>query len=140
MADLEQETWTISGLAQDAGVNVETIRYYERIGMLRQPRKPLQGWRRYDETALRRIRFIKRSQQLGFTLAEVKELLGLRASASAATCKRVSKKAGDKIVEIDDKVRDLMAVRDVLADLAGSCPEDGTGRPCPILDALDTRS
>ncbi len=68
-------TWSISQLAQNAGVNVETVRYYERIGLVQKPRKPSRGWRQYDSQALRRIRFIKRTQELGFTLAEVKELL-----------------------------------------------------------------
>ncbi len=130
-------TWTISQLARDAGVNVETIRYYERTGVLRQPRKPARGWRQYDAHALRRIRFIKRGQELGFTLAEIKELLTLRGSTSPRTCESVSKKAGAKLRQIEAKVADLLAMKDVLAALAAACPEDGVGARCPILDALD---
>jgi MerR family mercuric resistance operon transcriptional regulator len=136
MPGAEPRTWTISQLAHDAGVNVETVRYYERIGLLRQPRKPSRGWRQYDREALRRIRFIKRGQELGFTLVEIQELLTLRGSSSPRTCESVSKKAGTKIEQIEAKVADLLAMRDVLAGLAAACPEDGAGAKCPILDAL----
>ncbi len=132
-------TWTISQVARGAGVNVETIRYYERIGILRQPPKPTQGWRKYDDDALRRIRFVKRAQELGFTLAEVKELLTLRGSSSPRTCERVGRKARGKVDQIDAKVRDLLAMKKVISELAASCPEDGSPGHCPILDALDPR-
>ncbi len=111
---------TISALARDADVNVETIRYYERIGLLRQPKKPSRGWRRYDESALHRIAFIKRAQRLGFTLADVEELIGLRSSNSA----RVAEKATVKIALIDEEIRDLQAMRSVLTNLVDVCPGD----------------
>jgi len=137
MQERQPRRWSISQLARDAGVNLETIRYYERIGMLRQPRKPSRGWRQYDEDALRRIQFIKRCQELGFTLAEVRELLELRSSKSPRTCKRVRTKAANKLEQIDGKIRDLVAVRKALSELAQACPEDGSGAQCPILDALE---
>ena len=127
---------TISQLARDAGVNVETIRYYERIGLLRQPRKPARGWRRYDEGARRRLRFVRRAQRLGFTLDEIKQLLSLRESASSRTCDRVSRKAKAKLEEIEARIRDLQAMREVLERLAAACPKEGA-RACPILDALE---
>jgi Hg(II)-responsive transcriptional regulator len=133
----DSPTWSISELAHDAGVNVETVRYYERIGLLRQPRKPGRGWRRYDQGSLRRIRFIKRAQELGFTLAEVKELLSLRSSTNPRTCERVSRKARSKVDEIDAKVRDLLAMKQALTELAAACPRDGAGDACPLLKALD---
>jgi Hg(II)-responsive transcriptional regulator len=134
----DSPTWTISELARDAGVNVETVRYYERIGLLRQPRKPGRGWRRYDELGLRRIRFIKRAQELGFTLAEVKELLSLRSSTNSRTCERVSRKARTKLDEIEGKIRDLLAMKLALTELAAACPQDGAGDACPLLGALDS--
>ena len=140
MAADDGRTWTISRLARDAGVNVETIRYYERVGLLRQPRKPAEGWRRYDEESLLRIRFIKRGQQLGFSLAEVKVLLGLRGSDSPRTCARVSQRAIEKLAEIDAKIRDLQAMRDVLAGLTETCAGVGTGDACPMLRALEVGS
>jgi MerR family mercuric resistance operon transcriptional regulator len=127
---------TISDLARDADVNVETIRYYERIGLLRQPPKPARGWRRYEDSALHRILFVKRAQHLGFTLAEIQELLGLRTSNSPRTCARVAKKTSVKLELIDEKIRDLKAMRSVLADLVSSCPGDADGERCPILRSL----
>ena len=130
------QSFTISQLAQGVGVNVETIRYYERIGLLRQPRKPARGWRRYDEGSLRRLQFIRRAQRLGFTLDEIKELLSLRESASPRTCDRVSRKAKTKLEEIEAKISDLQAMWEVLEQLAAACPKEDA-RACPILDALD---
>jgi len=128
---------TISSLAREAGVNVETVRYYERRGLIRQPRRPLSGWRRYDNAALRTIRFVKRAQQLGFTLEQIEDLLTLKKSTSERACARVRGRAQAKLEEIDDKIRDLMAMREVLAELASACPGSGPAQACPILDAID---
>jgi Hg(II)-responsive transcriptional regulator len=128
---------TISHLARSAGVNVETIRYYERRGILRQPSKPPRGWRTYDDDALRVVRFVKRAQMLGFTLEEIEQLLELRRSASPRTCARVSEGAQRKIVEIDAKLQDLTAMRRVLEDLAKTCHKSEGSERCPILDAFD---
>ena len=127
----------ISEVAQAAGVGVETIRYYERRGLIRQPPKPARGWRRYDEGVVRRVQFVKRAQELGFTLDDIEELLRLRTTKSPRTCARVSVKARAKIDEIDAKIRDLASIREVLSALAEACPGDGEGENCPILDALD---
>lgn len=128
---------TIGDLARQADVNVETIRYYESIGLIRQPAKPARGWRRYDDEAVVRLRFVKRAQQLGFALAEIKSLLRLRASDNPRTCSSVSKRAEQKLTEIDAKIRDLQAMRNVLVDLSKACPGDGPGDKCPILRALE---
>lgn len=128
---------TISGLAEAANVNVDTIRYYERRGLIKQPRKPGQGWRRYDEQALRTIRFVKRAQALGFSLDDIEMLLRLRTMESPRACTRVSAKARTKIEEVDAKMRDLAAIREVLTRVADACPGEGPGSACPILDALD---
>lgn len=131
------DSMTISQLARDVGVNVETVRYYERVGLMRQPRRPARGWRRYDLDAKRRLRFIRRAQRLGFTLDEIKELLSMRGSSSPRSCSRVRRKARGKLEEIEGKIRDLQSISSALERLAGACLEDDS-QPCPILTALDT--
>lgn len=129
---------TIGDLARQAGVNVETIRYYESIGLIRQPPKPPRGWRRYGPDAARRLRFIKRSQQLGFSLDEIKTLLRLRTSDSPRTCASVARRAKEKLGEIDAKIHDLQSMRAILVELADTCPGEGTGDKCPMLSALES--
>ena len=129
-------TLTIGDIARAAGVNAETIRYYESIGLLRQPAKPPRGWRRYGPDAEQRIRFIKRAQQLGFSRAEVKKLLRLWASENPRTCANVARRAKEKLSEIDAKIRDLQAMRAVLVELADACPGEGPGDKCPMLASL----
>ena len=128
---------TIGDLARAADVNVETIRYYESMGLVRQPPKPPRGWRRYGPEAAQRLRFIRRAQQLGFSLAEIKTLLRLRASDSPRTCASVARRAREKLDAIDAKVRDLRAMRAVLVELADACPGEGAGDKCPMLSALE---
>lgn len=128
---------TISNLAQAANVNIETVRYYERRGLIKQPRKPAQGWRKYDVQTLRTVRFVKRAQELGFSLDDVEMLLHLRTTQSPRTCGHVRAKARTKLEEVDAKMRDLAAIRLVLAEMADACPGEGPGSSCPILDALD---
>ena len=128
---------TIGDLARHAGVNVETIRYYESIGLIRQPPKPPRGWRRYGPDAGGRLRFIKRSKQLGFSLEEIKALLRLRTSDSPRTCASVARRAREKLDEIDVKIHDLQSMRAVLVELADACPGGGTGDKCPMLSALE---
>jgi DNA-binding transcriptional MerR regulator len=127
---------TIGQLAEEAGVNVETVRYYERRGLLRQPRTP-RGWRRYDDEALRTLRFIRRAQGLGFTLAEVEGLLALRTSSSPRVCARVRAAAEARVADIDARLRDLGALREALVTMMQCCPVDGASEACPILRALD---
>jgi Hg(II)-responsive transcriptional regulator len=129
---------TIGKLARDAGIHVETIRYYEQRGLLKQPRRS-QGWRRYDDEALRVLRFVKRAQELGFSLDEVHELLSLRASKSPRTCARVRAAAESKLADVEAKIRDLEAIRGELSELARTCPSDGPPETCPILGALDRK-
>ena len=136
--DMDTSSRTIGALAREAGVHVETVRYYERRGLLKQPRRST-GWRRYDDDALRTLQFVKRSQELGFSLAEVEELLSLRSSSSVRTCNRVRARAEEKLIDIDAKIRDLTAIRRTLESLTGACPGDGPAGACPILDAIGGR-
>jgi MerR family mercuric resistance operon transcriptional regulator len=126
---------SIGRLAASAGVNVETIRYYQRRGLLSEPNKPLNGHRRYPSDWAKRVRFIKRAQVLGFTLAEIAGLLRLDA---AHACTETRDLAARKLQIIEQKVADLTAIRKALAKLMRQCDSlDGTGA-CPIIDALTT--
>lgn len=130
-----KESLTIGKLAEASDVNVETIRFYERKGILKQPKK--QGaFRYYPEEYITRIRFIKRSQELGFTLKETKELLDLKIK-NQSRCSDVLSKTEEKIKEINQKISDLKKMRKSLEGLA-SCCED-TNQPlseCPILECF----
>ena len=126
----------IGELAEQAGVNVQTVRYYERRGLLRDPRRRGTGYREYTAATLARLRFIKRAQELGFTLAEIDELLALR-QQPGATAAQVKARAEEKIARIDERLRDLERIRSALAHLAGRC--EGGRAPvgdCPFLDVL----
>jgi MerR family mercuric resistance operon transcriptional regulator len=123
---------TIGKLAEAAGVNVETIRYYQRRGLLEEPAKPLYGQRRYSLEQAKRVRFIKRAQALGFTLAEVGQLLVLN---EARSCKTTRALAAHKLEMIEGKMADLEAVRQALGKLVRQC-DAGDGAKCPIIDAL----
>jgi MerR family copper efflux transcriptional regulator len=132
---MKTSTRTIGELAREACVHVETVRYYERRGLLKQPRRTA-GWRRYDDEAVRTLEFVKRAQELGFSLDEVSELLSLRSSSSERTCNRVRTRAEAKLADIDAKIRDLTAIRATLERLSRACPNDGPAGRCPILGAI----
>lgn len=129
-------TMRIGELAKRAGVNLQTVRYYERRGLLDDPRGRGDGYREYDAATLERIRFIKRAQELGFTLSEIGELLALRVDPDT-TADEVKARAVDKIAEVESKLRDLERIRHALSHLAGQC-KGGRGPvgECPLLDAL----
>lgn len=124
---------TIGKLAEAAGVNIETIRYYQRRGLLEEPPKPLGGHRRYAPEQVRRVRFIKKAQALGFTLGEVGALLTLDA---ACACAETRSLAARKLVLIDQKMGDLAAIRQVLGELVQQCDAGSGGADCPIIDVL----
>lgn len=124
---------TIGKLAQSAGVNIETIRYYQRRGLLTEPAKPHGGHRHYSEEASKRVRFIKRAQALGFTLTEVGGLLALEA---ACACMETRALAARKLSLIEQKMADLVAMRQALAGLVEQCGAGTGGADCPIIDVL----
>jgi MerR family transcriptional regulator, mercuric resistance operon regulatory protein len=127
------EELTIWLLARAAEVNVETTRYYQRRGLLEEPAKPLGGRRRYSEVAVRRVRFIKRAQQLGFTLEEVKNPLLLEDGQS---CRETRLFAEHKLVVIEQRVADLARMRRLLKGLIAECAEGKRPRSCPIIGTL----
>lgn len=128
---------TIGQLAARAGVKVETLRYYERRGLLPAPPRSPGGYRLYPDGELARIRFIKRAQSLGFSLREIAELLCLRLDPQS-TCRQVRAQARAKIADIDRKVAALREVRQALAKLAAQCQGQGPTSACPILEALES--
>ncbi|MDC7709047.1 Hg(II)-responsive transcriptional regulator [Vogesella sp. LYT16W] len=125
---------TIGKLAEAAGVNIETIRYYQRRGLLDEPPKPLGGHRRYAPEQVKRVRFIKRAQALGFTLDEVGALLTLDA---ACACGETRALAVRKLGLIERKMTDLAAMRQVLGGLVQQCDAGDGHTTCPIIDVLD---
>jgi MerR family mercuric resistance operon transcriptional regulator len=124
---------TISRVATEGGVSVETIRYYQRRGLLEEPPKPVGGYRSYPKEIVRRIRFIKRAQALGFSLDEVTELLQLDL---ADACVKSCDLAERKLVVIDQKMAELAAIRRALAKLVAECDKRLRRGPCAIIAAL----
>ncbi len=127
---------TIGRLAREAGVHVETVRYYERRRLLERPPEPSSGYRIYSRKAIRRIRFIKRAQELGFSLREIAELLSLRAEPRRR-CADVQARAEAKIGEIEGKIHTLGSMKKALGKLVQECAGRQSVTECPILEALD---
>lgn len=127
----------IGTVARRSDVNPQTIHYYERRELLPEPRRSASNYRLYTEDAIKRIRFIKHAQELGFTLNEIKELLSLRAEPGAE-CADVRDKASEKIVDVNEKIRTLTAMKRVLTELVDQCDGEGSTTECPIIEALDS--
>lgn len=127
---------TIGRLARQAGVNLETVRYYERRGLLPRPPRSTSGYRLFPREAARRLRFIRRAQELGFSLREIQELLSLRISRKA-NAKDVRKRAEAKIADIEAKIKTLDSMKRALRKLMTNCPGCGPLSECPILESLD---
>lgn len=126
---------TIGRLAKRTGVGVETIRFYEREGLIAPPPRAAFGFRQYAERDVARIRSIRWAKDLGFSLKEIKELLALKVTPEH-TCEEVQAKAAAKIAGIEDKIRSLQGMRAALTRLAEICPNQGPASECPILEAL----
>lgn len=128
-------SFTIGTVAKHVGVAIDTIRFYEREGLLPEPQRRASGYRSYDKGAIAQLRFIRRAKHLGFTLEEIRELLALsrdrRKGVSA-----VKKRAQQRLAAIDLRIVELQRVRDGLAQLVESCPGHGAPEECPILRAL----
>lgn len=122
----------IGELARQSGVHVETVRYYQKRGLLPEPKRPAGGVRRYDSTLVARIGFIKRAKEIGFSLDEVGKLLRL---AVTPGCRDARDIATEKLAVVDARISDLQRVRRTLASLIAAC-NAGAKRACPIIDAL----
>lgn len=127
---------TIGTVARLTGVSIETIRFYEREGLVADPPRKESGYRLYGAETLSRLRFIHRARELGFSLGEIKELLFLRIAPND-TCDHIVEKAEQKILEIDEKVEALLRMKEALEALARACPGRGPVAQCPVIDETD---
>ena len=130
------EGLTTAKLAHEGGVNVETIRYYERHGLLPKPPRTHSGYRIFSDDAVRRLHFIRHGQELGFSLKEIKELLSLRVRPDSS-CNDVREKAQAKIADVDEKIRHLKAIKKALVQMAATCSGRGPVSTCTIIQALN---
>lgn len=127
-----KSTTTIGKLAKLADINIETIRYYERIGLIEQPAKPYSGYRQYDLTLVDTLKFIKRSQQLGFTLTEIKDLLAL----GNGHCSDVKSMAKEKRDKIQQQLNDLLSMQKELDNLIKNCDDTKSTSQCAMIETL----
>lgn len=126
---------TIGKVAAEADVAVDTVRYYERAGLLPEPPRRESGYREYPADTVKRLRFIRRAKALGFSLPEIGELLDL--SSSSADVRKIKNAAQSKLKLLDEKIAELTRVRDGLQKLVKHCPGHGKADACPILNALN---
>ncbi len=127
---------TIGEVAKAAEIGVETVRFYEREGLIAEPPRRRSGYRQYPPDTVRRVRFIRRAKELGFTLTEIGELLELRVDPTKS-CADVRTLARAKMADIEAKMLDLARIQAALTELVRTCRGKGTTSDCPILDALD---
>jgi len=125
---------SIGQLARRAGVAIDTVRYYERNQLLTPAGHLDSGYRRYGDTELKRLRFIRRAKALGFTLADIRELLSLSEQRSVPKIKRA---AEAKLADVETRIEELERIRDALQTLVAACPGHGRADACPILNALN---
>lgn len=126
---------TISKVAKQAKINLETVRYYEKRGLIPEPPRTESGYRMYSTETVDRIKFIKRAQELGFTLNEIEQLLHISEGGhDALTVKNFT---SEKIQEVNEKINDLIQIKNILEELLKDCPADGTHtNKCPIIQTL----
>jgi MerR family transcriptional regulator, copper efflux regulator len=129
--------FSIGEIARQANVHVETLRYYERRGLIPKPHRTVSNYRVYSSDNLRRLKFIKQAQALGFSLSEIKKLLALRATPRAR-CADVRRYATHKIEDIDARIHSLARMRKALQNLLDECSGKGPATECPILESLES--
>ena len=132
-------TYKIGEVAKRADVNKETVRYYEKRELIPKPDRRRSGYRIFTQRHIDQITFIKRAQQLGFTLTEIKELLELRIDEETS-CSDIKEEAQQKYQDVSEKINDLQRIKETLTALIDSCSEDGPIGDCPILEALEGNS
>ena len=125
----------IGALAKQANVNIDTVRYYERQGLLPAPQRLMSGYRQYETGDVARLRFVRRAKALGFTLREISELLQL-SGRSGEDMAAVRASAAARLVDVERKLDELARIRDGLRQLVAACPGQGGIQDCPILGAL----
>jgi len=129
-------TFKIGEVARRADVNKETVRYYEKRGLIPKPDRRSSGYRIFTRRHIDQIKFIKRAQELGFTLSEIKELLELRMDENSS-CSQIKREAQVKYQNVVEKIRDLQRIKETLAGLIDTCSGKGPKGECPILGALE---
>lgn len=134
---MKPNSLTIGHLAKQAGVNLETVRYYERRGLLPKAPRSASGYRLFPTDSARRLRFIRRAQELGFSLKEIRELLSLRVSRTT-TSRDIRARAEAKIADIEAKIRSLDSIKKTLRKLTTVCDGCAPLSECPILESLDS--
>ena len=122
----------IGEVAKRSGVGIETIRYYEREGLLQEPERRPSGYRQYDESTLKRLEYISRAKELGFTLAEIRELLELSFAAHKG-CDHIRQRADAKIADIENKIRSLQKMRRSLRNIVTQCKKKDSLHDCPLV-------
>ncbi len=127
----------VGDVAKKAGVNMQTVKYYERRGLLLPVHRKDSGYRVYDEESVQRLKFIKQAQELGFSLREIEELLELRSSSSANKCSKAVRKAETKLKEVGEKMKRLSKMEKVLHKLIADCHQRKPSDDCPILECCE---
>ncbi len=128
-------SYTIGALSKASGVAIDTIRYYEKEGLLAEARRSASGYRQFDAKALHRLQFVRQAKTLGFSLEAIRELLDLSLDREAGV-QGVQQRARRRLSEMDQRIRELTAMREVLAALVAACPGEGEPDDCPILASL----
>jgi len=132
-------TYKIGEVARRADVNKETVRYYEKRKLIPEPDRRRSGYRIFTQRHIDQIKFVKRAQELGFTLSEIKELLELRLDEETS-CSEIREEAQQKYQDVTQKIKDLRQIQDTLVDLIDSCSEGGPIADCPILNAIEGKN
>ena len=133
---MERKPLTIGQVARRSGIGTETVRFYEREGLIEEPPRNGSGYRQYPEQAIARIEFTQRAKELGFSLKEIKELLSL-SIAPGTTCKDIKNRAQAKITDIEEKLRTLQCMKKALTKVTAACSGRGSVSECPILEAME---
>jgi Hg(II)-responsive transcriptional regulator len=129
----------VSELAKSAGVNPQTVRYYEREGLLEEPARDHSGYREYDESAAHRLRFICEAKKIGFTLREIRELMGLE-SHEPKSCGCVQTIVETKLKDLEERLKAMRRMKKLLQQLHGRCSESDPDAVCPVLEILDSQT
>lgn len=127
---------TIGKVAREAGVNIETVRYYEKRGLIPQPPRTCSGYRQYPEKIVQRIKFIKRAQELGFTLKEVQKLLAISDHETGLVSHEIQQFAREKVLQLERKIAGLVQIKLMLESLLSKCKGSGPIQECPIMEKL----
>jgi len=122
----------IGEVAKRSGVGIETIRFYEREGLLQEPERRPSGYRQYDESTINRLEYISQAKELGFTLAEIRELLELSFAVHEG-CVHIRQRAEDKITNIEDKIRQLQRMKRSLRNIVSQCKKKNSPHECPLV-------